>query len=91
MMDGDVLLRLTDEIARFNQVLAELRAEVAAYSAAPVGEAVLFRRLALRTDDAMARLDGLTADLAAWNAMLPHPPRDARPGASQTDGVACDP
>ena len=71
LVDGDALLRLTSEIVRFNQLLDRLRADVAAGHAIPASDAVLLRRLALRIDDAMARLHGLNADLAAWHAALP--------------------
>ena len=70
-MDSDNVLRFTEEIDRFNQALGGLGVAVAARIAEPASDAVLLRRLALRIDDAMARLHGLNADLAAWQATLP--------------------
>src|SRR4051794_26040286 len=73
IVDGDNLIWLTGEIDRLNQNLDGLRAEVAALITAPAMDAALFRRLALRIEDAMARLQGLNGDLAVWRATLPEP------------------
>ena len=78
-MDGNTLVRLTKEIDRFNQVLAGLREDVSATDAAPASDAVLLRRLALRIDDAMARLHGLNDELAVWHATLPASRRQSNP------------
>jgi hypothetical protein len=78
-VDRDYLTWLTQEVGRLHRNLDSLRAEMATQLAAPKKDAATFRQLLLRIEDAMAQLQQLHADLAAWNTTQPTRPRKAPP------------